>query len=289
MAGKKDYYSVLGVDRAATEKEIKAAYRKLARKYHPDVNAGDKRAEEKFKEVAEAFAVLSDKSKRAQYDRGGHKAFGPGFDPFAGFDAGSFDFGSGDISSILEMFGMGGRRPGARRRAARGADLRLELSVSFETAVLGGEIGIVVPHTGERVKVRLPAGIDDGSMVRLPGKGEGGPGIAAGDAYVTVHVTPHPAFRRDGLDLHCDVSIGLARAALGGRVVVQTLDGPATIEIPAGSRSGQKFRLKGRGVPGSAGRPGGDLYAVVQIEPPKRLDARSRELLEEFERLNPVP
>jgi DnaJ-class molecular chaperone len=293
MPRKKDYYEILGVGKTAPAKDIKAAYRRLARKYHPDVNKGDKRAEDRFKEVAEAFAVLSDKEKRAKYDRGGHEAFGPGFDPFAGFDAGQFEFGFGDISNIFEMFGiggMGGRRAGARPRPARGSDVRLEMRVPFETAVLGGEIEFVVPHTSEKVKVRLPAGIDDGATLRLAGKGGSvHPGVAPGDAYLTVRVAPHAVFRREGRDLYCDKPIGIARAALGGRVEVATLDGPATIEIPAGTRSGQKLRLKGRGVPASAGKPAGNLYAVVQITPPKSLDARSRELLEEFERLNPAP
>jgi curved DNA-binding protein len=149
--------------------------------------------------------------------------------------------------------------------------------VPFETAVRGGEIDIAIPPAGRRVKARLPPGIDDGATLRVA------------DVYLTVRVDPHPVLRRQGRDLLCDVAIGLARAALGGRVEVQTLDGPATIEIPPGTRSGQKLRLRGRGVPGAGGRPAGDLYAVVQIQPPQRLDARSRELLEEFARLNPVP
>lgn len=301
MAAKKDYYEVLGVPRTAGEKDIKAAYRRLARKYHPDVNKDDKHAEERFKEVAEAFAVLSDKDKRAKYDRGGHAAFGAGFDPFAGADFQQFDLGDlGDLSSIFEMFGFGGgmrggvrgfgggRRGARTRRAVRGRDVRLELQVPFETAVRGGEVEINVAHGPGRMKVRLPVGIDDGTTLRLAGKGEAAPG-GAGDALLTVRVAPDPTFRRRGNDLTCDVTVGLARAALGGRIDVATLNGPATIEIPPGTRSGQRFRLKGRGVPAQAGRAAGDLYAVVQIQPPKNLDDRSRELLEEFAKLNPVP
>jgi molecular chaperone DnaJ len=358
---KKDYYEILGVPRTATAKEIKAAYRKLARKHHPDVNKGDPKAEERFKEVAEAFAVLSDKDKRARYDRSGHDAFGPEFDPFAGFEAGDFSFGDGELSSIFEMFGLGGGRRGggARRqaRARRGEDLRFEVQIPFLTAMRGGEIDVAVPRQAlcatcegrgtrpgsgettcpqcggsgrteqrrgpmqvsltcpacqgagrlpgepcptcggsgrqasqERMRVRIPPGIDDGGTLRLSGKGNvGGPAAPAGDAYLTVRVEPHPIFRREGRDLHADVAIGLARAGLGGRVDVSTLEGTATITVPPGTRSGQRFRLRGRGVPASGSRPAGDLYAVVQIEPPKRLDARSRELLEEFERLNPAP
>jgi curved DNA-binding protein len=287
---KKDYYEILGVPRTADVREIKAAYRRLARKYHPDVNKGDKQAEERFKEVAEAFAVLSDKEKRARYDQGGHSAFGPGFDPFAGFDPGQFDIGFGDLSSLFEMFGMGPRAGrGRRQRAWRGSDLRLEVQVPFLTAVRGGTVELTFPRAGtaERMKVRIPAGIDDGGTVRLPGKGA--PGSPPGDAYLTVRVQPHPVFRREGRNLVCERAVGLARAALGGPVEVDTLDGKTTIQVPPGTHGGQKLRLRGRGVPASGGRPAGDLHVVIQIRPPKRLDPRSRELLEEFARLNPDP
>lgn len=290
---KKDYYEILGVPRTAGEKQIKAAYRRLARKYHPDVNKGDKQSEARFKEVAEAFAVLSDKDKRAKYDRGGHEAFGPGFDPFAGFDFGQADVGFGDVSSLFEMFGFGaGRRQGFRGPQRRGADLRFEVRISLAQAVMGDTLQLAVPRQGtqERIKVRIPSGIGDGDTLRLPGKGE--PGSArsqSGDVYLTVRVDPHPVFRQEGRDLICEVRVGLARAALGGAVEVTTLTDKATITLPAGTRSGQKLRLKGRGAPASGGKPAGDLYAVIQIQPPKVLDPRSRELMEEFDRLNPAP
>jgi len=282
---KKDYYEILGVAKTAGDKEIKAAYRRLARKYHPDVNKNDKQAEARFKEVAEAFAVLSDKDKRTRYDRGGHEAFGPGFDPFAGVDFGQFDAGFGDLSSIFELFGFGGgARRGGRPRARRGADLRLETRVPFLTAVRGDMVELAIPRQGRptALKVRIPAGIEDGDTLRLAGKGEAG-----GDAYLTIRVDNHPRFRREGRDLICDVAVGVARAVLGGQVEVETLNGKATVTLPAGTRSGQKLRLRGRGVPASPGKTAGDLFAVVQIQPPKVLDARSRELMEEFDRLNP--
>jgi len=358
MPEKKDYYEILGVPRTASEKEIKTAYRRLARKYHPDVNKGEKKAEERFKQVAEAFAVLSDKDKRARYDRGGHEAFGPEFDPFAGVDMGQFDFG--DISSLFDLFGGGGggggrgRRRG-RVRAQRGEDLRFDVHVSFEQAVRGGKTQLTVPRqsacptcrgsgsrpgsgqtscpechgsgsstrrrgpmqvqttcprcrgagrlpgapcgacgasgrvsTNERLTVRIPAGIEEGATLRLAGQGNSGPG-GAGDAYLVVHIEPHPVFRREGNDLVSEVTVSLSRAALGGSVVVRTLDGESTVTLPAGTRSGQKLRLAGKGVPAAAGRAAGDLYAVIQIQPPKKLDERSRELLLEFERLNPGP
>jgi molecular chaperone DnaJ len=363
VASKRDYYEILGVARTASPKEIKAAYRRLARKYHPDVNKGDKQAEERFKEVAEAFAVLSDAGKRAQYDRGGHAAFGPGFDPFAGFDAAEFDFGLGDLSGLFEMFGFGGParaergRRGGRSRPTASQHVKLEVSVPFAQAVRGATLEFdlprrmrcadcdgsgVRPGTGssvcpdcggtgrtsrrrgavglalackrcrgaghlpgepcggcggsgqrssqERVKVRIPPGIEDGGTLRLPAQGiAGSRGAPPGDAYLTVRVEPHPVFRREGRDLYCDVSVGLARAALGGRVEVATLEGHATITLPPGTHSGQRVRLRGRGVPAHGGRAAGDLYAVIQIHPPKALDARSRELMEEFDRINPVP
>jgi len=349
MSAKRDYYEVLGVPRDASDREIKAAYRKLARKYHPDVNPGDPGAEERFKEVAEAFAVLSDAGKRATYDRGGHGAFGAGFDPFAGgVDIRDFDFGMGDLSDLFRMFTGGAR--GATARPTRGDDVAFEITLPFEQAVRGTTVDLRIPRrstcpdcggrgerpgsggatcpdcggsgrrarqsgrvrvaaacarcagtgrlrgdpcagcsgsgvrrTEERMRVRIPPGIDDGGRVRLAGRGDAGAvGGPAGDAYLTVRVTPHAVLRRDGRDLACDVRIGIARAALGGPVEVPTLDGPATIEIPPGTHGGQRFRLRGRGVPAGGGRPAGDLYAVVQIHPPRSLDDRTRKLLEEL-------
>lgn len=295
---KKDYYEVLGVPRTASDKEIKAAYRKLARKYHPDVNAGDKGAEEKFKEVAEAFAVLSDAEKRAKYDRGGHAAFGQGFDPFAGMDPGrAQEFGFDNFADLFETLfgGAGPRGRRSRARAGRGQDLEFEMRIPFTQAVLGETIEIPLQRrdaTGavlqERVRVRIPPGVDDGGRVRIPGKGSAGHGGGPpGDAYLNVRVERHPLFRREGRDLYCDLPVGIVKATLGGSAEVPTLDGRATVTIPPATRSGQKLRLKGRGVPGSAARPAGDLYAVVQIAPPKEVDAASRDLLEEFARRNP--
>ena len=317
MTKKKDYYEILGVPRSATEKDLKAAYRKLARKCHPDVNPGDKSAEEKFKEVSGAFAVLSDPDKRAKYDRGGHEAFEPGFDPFQGTTIDFQDLGLGNLSDIFEMFGGGGRRRGSSRRAARGEDLTLEMSLPFGDAIHGTTVEVAIPravpcsHCGgrgrlanggpcrvcrgggrvsftENVKTRIPAGIDDAERVRIPGKGNDGIGGGpAGDAFVTIRVEPHPMFRREGSDLVCEVPVGVVKATLGGDVDVPTLEGRATIKIPAGTRGGQRFRLKGRGVAARAGHPAGNLYAVVQIVTPRDLDARSREIFEELARLNP--
>lgn len=355
---RKDYYEILGVARDATDKQIKAAYRRLARKYHPDVNTGDKNAEEKFKEVAEAFAVLSDSQKRATYDRGGHDAFGSGFDPFAGVDYQNMNVGFGDMSDLFaSLFGGFGGRASSAQRPRRGEDLQRRLQVAFDDAVRGTTLEFDIPRKAacggcngagvvrgsgesacpecrgagrvrqsagglqmqvscgrcggagripgascsscggsgraakqERVKVRIPPGVNDGSTLRLAGKGDAGnAGAPSGDLFLRVEVGSHPVFRREGRDLVCDVEIGLARAALGGVISVPTLNGPAQITIPEGTRSGQKFRLRGKGVGESAGRPAGDLYAVIQIRPPRKLDARSRELLLEFEQLHPDP
>jgi molecular chaperone DnaJ len=317
VTGKKDYYEILGVSRTATDKELKAAYRTLARKHHPDVNPGNKKAEDKFKEISEAFAVLSDPEKRAKYDRGGHDAFEPGFDPFQGGTVDFSDLGLGNLSDLFEMFGGGRGRSRGSRRAAAGESVELEMALPFADAIHGTTVEVGLPraitcaechgrgksgsgaacktcrgqgrvrHT-ETVKVRIPAGIEDGGRVRIAGKGNDGPGGGPpGDAFVNIRVEPHPMFRREGSDLVSEVPIGIVKATLGGEVSVPTLDGSAKIKIPAGTRGGQRFRLKGRGVPARAGHAAGDLHAIVQIVTPREVDARSRELLEEFARLNP--
>jgi DnaJ-class molecular chaperone len=298
VAARKDYYEILGVSRTATEKDLKSAYRKLARKYHPDVNPGDKSAETKFKEVSEAFAVLSSPEKRAKYDRGGHEAFEPGFNPFQGSTIDFEDLGLGNLSDIFELFGGGRGRRGAGRGPRRGEDLQLEMSLPFADAIHGTTVEVGIPRAvarasgratvTEKVKTRIPPGIDDGERIRVPGKGnEGAGGGAAGDAYIVIRVEPHPLFKRDGNDLVCEVPIGVVKATLGGDLDVPTLEGRATIKIPPGTRGGQRFRLKGRGVAARAGHPAGDLYAAVQIVTPKNLDARARELFEELSRLIP--
>jgi DnaJ-class molecular chaperone len=290
---KKDYYETLGVSRDAGAKELKAAYRKMARKYHPDVNTGNPQAEEKFKQVSEAFAVLSDPEKRAQYDRGGHSAFGTGFDPFAGFDV--RDAGLGDLGDLFGgMFGfdVGGR--GRRARPRKGSDLKVNLTIDFMEAVQGSTLSLRVPRHGaggrrdeEKIKARVPAGVKDGSTVRIAGKGDAGmAGGPPGDLYLAVRVRPHPMFRREGDHIVCDVPVGIDDAALGGTAEVPTLDGTTTINIPAGTRSGQRMRLAGKGIPAGKNRPAGDFYVVVQIHPPKKLNKRSRELLEEFREVN---
>ncbi len=300
---KRDYYEVLGIGRDASEKQIKAAYRKLARKFHPDVSK-DKDADDKFKEATEAYEVLSDGQKRKMYDQFGHAGpqsqFGAGRGAQAwsgrgGVDIGDFFAGGGrsgfmgmgldDILSALR----GGRSPRRARSAApkrRGADINYDVNVDFMQAVHGMTMTLRMQTPGpaskeETLHVRIPAGVKEGSKVRVRSKGQPGP-AGSGDLYILVHVGPHPYFRREGNDIYVDVPISLTEAALGAKVDVPTIDGMSTVTIPPGTGSGKRLRLRGKGVvpPGKGIR--GDHYVVLQVAPPAKLSDRGRELLEEF-------
>jgi DnaJ-class molecular chaperone len=278
----RDYYEVLGVPRDASDDQLKKAYRKLAREYHPDRNPGDKAAEAKFKEVQEAYDVLSDKDKRAKYDQFGFA--GPGMGgPGGGFHwntegmgAGSFD--PEDLGEILRQFGMGGMggMPRGRGRARRPAPpAEAEAAVPFLTAALGGTVSLSID--GRHVDVKVPAGIEDGKKLRLAGQGPGG-----GDLYIKIKVEPHPHFRREGNNVVLEVPVSFAEAALGAKVDVPTLDGQhLTVKVPPGTSSGSRLRLRGKGI------AGGDQYIEVQVKVPKVEDARGRELVEELARLHP--
>ncbi len=346
-----DYYSVLGVERGASETDIKRAYRGLARIYHPDVAEDKATAETRFKEINEAYEVLSDPQKRQQYDRFGTvgNAAGP--------SAGGFSSGDG-ISDIFDMF-FGGARGGGggQQRPAgpqRGSDLRYDLQITLEDAFRGVEREISFSHLGQcatcsgsgakpgtlvtrcdrcggtgamrsvrqtplgqfvtqttctkcggegtfvptpcetcrgrgRVErsrtltVKIPAGVDDGSRIRVSGSGEGGArGGPPGDLYVYLSIAPHRAFRRDGTDLYVDVPIGFAQAALGATVEVESLDGPTPLAIGAGTQTGSTFRVRGKGMPAVRGTVRGDLLATVHVSVPTKLTRRGRELLEEY-------
>ncbi len=342
MAEKRDYYEVLEVDRSATQDEIRRAYRRLAKKYHPDVNK-DPNAEERFKEINEAYAVLSDEEKRAAYDRYGHAGLkGVPID---------LDFGLDDL--FEEFFGFGFRRR-RRRSPRRGADLRMDLRLSFEEAVFGVEKEIEFTRiercsvckgsgaepgttpvrcstcggTGEvrqmrqtflgsmvnvatcpacrgegetianpcrncqgrgmeRVRVQrtvpIPAGVDEGTQIRLAGEGEPGQyGGPRGDLYLRIHVRPHRYFRRRGDDILLDLEINVAQAALGARVKVPTVNGEAELDIPPGTQPGRVLRLKGKGVPRLRGEGRGDQLIIVSVAIPRRLTVEQRQL---FERL----
>jgi curved DNA-binding protein len=300
MAAKRDYYEVLGVSKTASEEETKKAYRKLALKYHPDRNPGNKGAEEQFKLINEAYAVLGDAAKRKEYDTYGMGGFQQRYseeDIFKGFNMGDLfkdlGFGGGDVFSMI-FGGRGGR--GARQRAQtydfgdyitreqqmpKDLDLHYELEIPFMDAIRGVERRITFATLGgtEEVNVRIPQGISTGKKLRLQGKGNKDPRSGrAGDLYVTVKVGEHPVFKRVGNDLHVAKEIKLTEALLGTTVEVSTIDGPKAVKIPAGAR---KVRLKGLGVPDlKAGR--GDQYVETEIEIPKKLTDRQRSLIEEL-------
>jgi curved DNA-binding protein len=285
----RDLYEILGVPRAAKADEIKKAYRRLAKQYHPDVNPGNKAAEEKFKEVTAAFEVLSDEKKRRLYDEFGPDALRTGFDERRAeeyrrwksqgappgampFDFGDFatvdvgDFGSFDFGSIFgDLFGGGG----ARRRAGGpfprpGASAEAEIAVDLRDAVLGAEHDIRVD--GRTLRVKIPPGVTDGSQIRLAGQGgpgqHGGP---TGDLYLKIRLREHPLVRREGKDLFLDLPVTVPEAVRGAEVTLPTFEGPVRLTVPAGSQSGRRLRLRGRGLPDLHGGERGDLHAVVRI------------------------
>ena len=289
---KRDYYEILGVSKNASDDEIKKAYRKLAVKYHPDKNPGNKEAEEKFKEINEAHDVLSDKQKRARYDQFGHAGvggtgsnpFGAGGNPFGGgFDFNgqtfNFDFGGGGaFDDILgSLFGFGGAR-----RPRRGADYQTTVTLTFEEAIFGTTKSVSV--NGSNLKVKIPAGIDDGMSVRIRGKGGPAPEGATekGDLYVRVRVKPHKNLTREGAIILSEEKISMVDAALGCEIDVETVDGTVTMKVPAGTQSGTPFKLSGHGVPFRSDGDRGPHIVTVIVETPKNLSKKQKELLEEF-------
>jgi molecular chaperone DnaJ len=353
---KRDYYEILSVERTASDGEIKSAYRKLALKYHPDRNPGDKQAEERFKECAEAYAILADAEKRAAYDRFGHAgvssaAGAGGFDPsvFTGFE--DILGGLGDIFGFGDLLGGGRRRGGPQR----GRDLRYDLEITFEESARGSETTIQIPReencdackgsgaapgtqpapcnlcrgqgqvrtqqgfftvartcpqcrgTGKtitkpctscrgagrvsmerKIKVRIPAGIATGQQLRLQGEGEAGfAGGPPGSLYVVIHVQEHEYFRRDGMNLFCEVPVNYPTVALGGEIDVPTLDGVENVKVPEGTQTGTTLRLRGKGMPDVNGRGRGDLFATVQVRTPKKLSKEQRQAIEQLAKVLP--
>ena len=317
---KRDFYDILAVSRTASADEIKSAYRKLARKYHPDMNRNDPAATEKFKEVQEAYDVLSDEGKRKNYDQFGHAgveagagaAGGPGFDPFGRGRGGGrtrwqanpnvtvedFDFGSGGTDQFSDIFeqlfgarGPGGGRSGSRGRARpepqRGADVEHPAELTFEQAARGTTLPIQISGGGrdETIEVKIPAGVKDGSRVRVKGRGQPSNG-QPGDLYIVTRVRPHPYYRREGLDVYVDVPLSAWEAMLGTKVEVPTLDGPVTVTVPPGTSSGAKLRVKGRGIERAGEK--GDAYAVMKVIVPKRLDDDDKAAIQKLAAKHPV-
>lgn len=304
---KRDLYKVLGVARDVEADALKKAYRKLARRHHPDVNPGDKGSEDKFKEISEAYDVLSDPTKRRNYDEFGEVALQGGFDAeqarrareafgarFGGSADGGPQFGGGepfefgDLDDLLGRFGFGGRGGAGRAAGLRGSDLQAQLELDFLEAAKGGEKRLTLQLAGEdgrlrsqTLTVRIPPGVADGGRIRLRGKGA--PGLGGGppgDLWATVRVRPHPVFRREGRNLVVDVPLTIVEAIRGAKIEVPTLDGRATLTVPPGTDSGQKLRLRGKGIAAPGGGAPGDLYVVVQIRVPKQLDADALEKLD---------
>jgi DnaJ-class molecular chaperone len=291
----KDYYAVLGVEKSASDKEIKQAYRRLARKYHPDVNPGNKESEEKFKEVSEAYEVLGDKEKREKYDAfgryaqqgnyGGPGGFGYSSEDFGGFN---FDLGSGlgDFDFFEMLFGPHGAQKTQGRSQQRGRDVEVQIEVTLEEAYEGvTKTFTLSPQEGEppsRLEVKIPAGVGDGSRIRLAGKGGAGRNGQRGNLYLIVKMVPTSTFERKGDDLYREVAVPFTTAAIGGEIQVPTLKGKLSMKIPAGVQSGQTFRLSGQGMPKLNKQGKGDLYARMKITIPKNLTPRQRELIEEL-------
>jgi curved DNA-binding protein len=293
----RDYYKTLDVDRSANEKEIKRAYRRLARKFHPDANPDDPKAEERFKEINEAYEVLGDAEKRAKYDRFGaswqqyqHMGGDPG-----GFDWSQWvrgggapgggvhvDFGEGGLGGFSEFFNalfgdLGGRRAGGRSR--RGRDLEQPVHITLEEAFSGTRR--TLEKDGRRLNVNIPRGVKTGTRIRFAG--EGGPGTPPGNLFLKVVVAPHAVFTREGDDLRREVELDLYTALLGGELHVDTLDGAVTLKIPEETQSGRTIRLRGKGMPIQK-RMGerGDLYVKARVRLPQNLNEREKELLREL-------
>ena len=360
---KRDYYEVLGVPRTATDDELKKAYRKLAKQYHPDMNPGNAEAEAKFKEVNEAYEVLSDKDKRAKYDQFGHAGVDPNFGAGGGFNGGGFDMGDIDLGDLFGSFfgggggfgGFGGQQRQANPNAPkRGASLRANLTITFQEAMTGVEKEITLNRTEScdtchgtgcaagttaeicpdchgagqvriqrggggfafsttapcsrcsgtgkiihqpcpdchgagqvrrqrKIKVKIPAGIDDGQTISMRGQGNGGlNGGPAGDLLINVSVISDPRFERDGYDLYTEQPVSFTQAALGAELQIETIDGKVKYNLPAGTQTGTTFRLRGKGVPSVNGRGRGDQYVTVYIETPRNLNREQKEALKKF-------
>lgn len=284
----KDYYSILGVERSADAATIKKAYRKLAQKYHPDKNPGDKQAEEQFKKITEAYAVLSDAEKRRQYDQFGAAGFEQRFsqeDIFRNINVGDiFGSGFGGEDLFSQLFGGAGRSH-RRPRSMKGQDYSMQVSIPFRLAIQGGERRIDYRSEGkvEQIKVKIPPGIEPGSRLRVAGKGGISPaGGPAGDLFLQITIDPDPVFTREGRDILVRVEVPFSGVCLGTTVDVPTLDSSKRIKVPAGIQPGQKIRLRGYGVAATGRHAAGDLYAVIEVAVPKKVTPEQHNLLEQL-------
>lgn len=303
---KKDFYSVLEVSRSASADEIKKSYRKLAMKFHPDKNPGDKKSEDKFKEITEAYEVLSDAKKRELYDQFGFSGPNPGFggggsgpNPggpgFGGFNAGgaeSFQDIFGDLFGDVFTSG-GGVRGGRNTRRARGADLRYTLNITMEEAALGGERTVsFIRNRNNRedtakLAVKIPAGVGQGQRLKLANEGDGSPGGGSpGDLYVIINIQDHSFFKREEDDVVLDLPLSYTDAILGTTAEVPTLTNKVSLKIPPGTHSGQIFRLKGKGFPRVGGFGAGDMLVKIIIDTPQTVSGRQKELIEELAKNN---
>ncbi|MBY6196380.1 DnaJ C-terminal domain-containing protein [Vibrio hangzhouensis] len=295
---KRDYYNVLGVSKGASKKDIKKAYKKLAMKHHPDKNSGDTTAEEKFKEVKEAYEVLTDKEKRSQYDQFGHAAFedggfgGHGSHSSSGFEdifGNAFrqhggGFGGGGFGGFGGFEDIFSQAKGSRGRPQKGQDQEYTLTVDLIETIQGAKKTVELPINGEqkKINVKIPAGIKDGEKIRYSGKGgqsiNGGP---AGDLLLSIATRPHAHLKRDENDLICNVKIDMVTAALGGEAEVNVLGSRFKLKIPAGTQTGRKFKITGKGVTSRKGETG-NLLVKIQVETPTNLTEKQRDLLEQF-------
>ncbi|MGD1277391.1 MAG: DnaJ C-terminal domain-containing protein [Tepidisphaeraceae bacterium] len=314
---KRDYYEVLGVSRSASADEIKSAYRKLARKFHPDVTKNDPRLTDRFKEAQEAYDVLSDPAKRKNYDDFGHAGVGAmpggGGDPWEAFrraqqgrgathswqggpgvSVEDFDLGGADFASIFEQL-YGGQRGGFRGGRARprpqperGADFEHPVTLTFEQAARGTHLPLQINRDGklETIDIRIPAGVKDGSRVRVRGRGQQSRAGPPGDLFIITTVSPHPYFRREGLDVHLDLPISLYEALFGAKVDVPTLDGRRTLTIPPGTSSGAKLRIRDHGI--QRGQEKGDQIVIAKVIVPKNLDEEDRKMMERLANKHPL-
>lgn len=318
----KDYYDVLSVPRNTDQAQIKKAYRRLARKYHPDLNKNPNAAE-KFKELQEAYQVLSDKDKRAAYDQFGQEGVGMGVEAASGrwtygpdgarvyyssgTQPGGFDFqdenfrtGGGRIQDIFEqLFSTAGhqRRKTRRPAASRGRNIEQEITLGFEQALWGTTLRLQIDRPGARgstykqtIDVKIPPGVKDGSRIRIKGKGQPAAGGAApGDLYIVVRIKPHQYFRRRDNDIYLDVPITVAEATLGAKITMPTIDGPTTVTIPPGTSGGQKLRLRNKGAPDSKTKVRGDQYAVIRIVVPQSIDKHLESALRQLDQTGDNP